>query len=58
MTIGWDTYSWKGQLERTRNWNILSWRVQNEIGKIEVGKVEPKLESSWRSLKVRAEVGK
>ena len=48
-----DTCSWKGQLERTR-----SWKVQNEIGKIEVGKFEPKLVSSQRTWKVRGEVGK
>ena len=32
-----DTCSWKRQLERTR-----SWKVQNEIGKIDVGKFEPR----------------
>ena len=53
-----DTCSWKGQLERTRSWKIISWKVQNEIGKIEVGKFEPKLESSWRSWEVRDEVGR
>ena len=53
-----NTCSWKGQFERTRSWNFLSWKVQNEIGKIEVGKFEQKSESSWRIWKVRAEVGK
>ena len=48
-----DTCSWKSQLDRTR-----SWKVQNETGKIEVGKFEPELESSWRSWKERGEVGK
>ena len=23
----WDTLSWKGQLERTRSWKVLSWKV-------------------------------
>ena len=55
---GWDRCSWKGQLVRTRSWKVLSWKVQNEIGKIEVGKLESKLESSWPSWKVRAEVEK
>ena len=32
-------------------------KVRNEIGKIEVGKFEPKLEGSWRNWKVRGEVG-
>ena len=32
--------------------------VQNEIGKIEVGKSEPKLETSMRSWKVKGEVGR
>ena len=45
-------------MERTRSWKLISWKVQNEIGKIEVGKFEPKLESSWRSWKVKGEVGK
>ena len=39
-----DTCNWKRQLERTRNWKFISWKLQNEIGKIEVGKFEPKLE--------------
>ena len=39
LTISWETCSWKGQLERTK-----SWKVRNEIGKIEVGKFGPKLE--------------
>ena len=38
------TCSWKGQLENTRSWKLLSWKVRNEIGKNEVGKFEPKLE--------------
>jgi len=25
--ILWDTRSWKGQLERTRNWKVVSWKV-------------------------------
>ena len=36
----------------------VSWKVQNEIGQIEVGKFEPKLKSSWRSWTVIGEVGK
>ena len=37
-------YMWlERAVERTR-----SWKVQNEIGKL-----EPKLESSWRSWKIR-----
>ena len=32
--------SWKGQFERMR-----SWQVRNEIGKNEVERLEPKLES-------------
>jgi len=53
VTCHGNTCSWKGQLEKTR-----SWKVQNEIGTIELGKFGPKLESSRRSWKVRAEVGK
>ena len=49
--------SWKGQFERTR-----SWQVGNEIGKNEVGKPEPKFESTTevynQSWKVTIEVGK
>ena len=41
----WDTRSWNGQLEKTRSWKILSWKYQNENGKNEVGKLEPKLEN-------------
>ena len=37
-----DTCNWKGQLEKTRNWKLLSWKVRIEIGKNEVGKFEPK----------------
>ena len=33
-----DICSWKGQLEKTRGKKVLSWKVQNEFGKIEVGK--------------------
>ena len=36
----------------------LSWKVRNEMKKNEVGKFEPKLESSWQSWKVRGEFGK
>ena len=45
-------------VDRTRSWKVINWKVQNEIGKIEVGKFEPKLESSWRNLKARGEVEK
>ena len=41
-----DACSWKGQLERTRSWKVLSWKVS-----VKVGKREAKLESF-------AEVGK
>ena len=41
-----DTCSWKGQLEKTRSWKDLSWKVRYEIGKNEVGKFAAKLESS------------
>ena len=41
----WDTCSWKGQLEKTRNWKLLSRKVRDEIGKNEAGKFEPKLEN-------------
>ena len=44
--LGWDRCSWKGQLEKTRKWKVLSWKVRNEIGKIEVGEFAAKLESS------------
>ena len=47
-----DTCSWKGAI-KTR-----SWKVRNEIGKINVGKFGPNLECSSRSWNVRAEVGK
>ena len=42
------------------SWKVLSWKVQNEIGKIEVGKFEPKLESTTEigSCKVTYVVGK
>ena len=36
----------------------MSWEVQNETGKIEVGKLKVKLESLSSSWKARAEVGK
>ena len=45
-------------MEKSRSWKVLSLKVRNEIGKIEVGKFEPKLESSWRSWEVRDEVGR
>ena len=32
-------------VDRTRSWKVINWKVQNQIGKIEVGKLEPKLES-------------
>jgi len=41
-----------------RSCKVLGWKGQNEIGKIGVGKFEPKLKSSWRSWKVRDKVGK
>ena len=40
------------------SWKVLNWKGQNEIRKIEVVKFEPKLASSWRSWKARAEVEK
>ena len=48
-----DNWSWKTQLERTRNWEVLGGKAQNEIGKNKVGKQEPKLESNtevWQRL--------
>ena len=30
--LWWDTCSWKGQLERTRSWKVLSWK-KREVGK-------------------------
>ena len=51
--LTYETRSWKGQLEKSR-----SWKVRSKIGKIEVGKFGPKLESLRRSWKIRAEVGK
>ena len=41
-----DMFSCKEQLERTRSWKVLSWKVRNEIGKIEIEKFGPKLEST------------
>ena len=38
-----DICSWKGQLEKTRGKKVLSWKVQNEFGKIEVGKFKYKM---------------
>ena len=71
ITDSEDTCSWRRQLERTRSWKVLSWKVQNEIREIEavsssrswkvrveVGKSEVKWESSIRSWKARAEVEK
>ena len=31
---------------KKRSWTVLSWKVRNEIGKIEIGEFGPKLESS------------
>ena len=69
--IFWDTCSWKGQLERTRNWKALSWKVRSwkvslklERAKrnwkepIEVGKNRAKLERIERNWKASFEVGK
>ena len=42
--------SWKGQLEKSRNWKVLSWKVRAEVAKF-----ASKLESSGRSW---TEVGK
>ena len=44
-----DTCGWKGQLDKTRSWKVLSWKVRHEIVKNEVEKFAPKLESSHRS---------
>ena len=41
-----DTWSLKTQLVRTKNREVLDGKAQNEIGKNEVGKKEPKLEST------------
>ena len=61
-----DTCSWKGQLERTRSWKVLSWKfwswqISLEFERvrrswkesIEVGKFELKLESSGWSWEVQ-----
>ena len=40
------------------NRGYTSWKVRNEIGKNEVGKLGPKLESSGRSWKATDEIGK
>ena len=48
-----DTCSWKEQLERTRSWEVLSWKVALKLERTqrswkeptEVGKNRPKLES-------------
>ena len=34
-----DTCSSKGQLEKMRNWKVFCWKVRDEIGKNEVGKL-------------------
>ena len=50
-TVIEEACSWKGQLEKT--W---SWKVSNEIGKNEAGKLEPKLETTFqvgKSLKLK-----
>ena len=33
-----DICYWKGQLKKTRSWNILSWKFRDELGNNEVGK--------------------
>ena len=48
----------KGSWTKSRNWKVLSWKVRYEIGQIDVGKFGLKLQSSRRSWKVPAEVGK
>ena len=45
--------SWKRQLEKTRNWKVLSGKVRYEIETIEVGEFASKLESSDRNWKVQ-----
>ena len=67
----WNTCSWEGQLERTRNWKALSWKVwswkvslklerakRNWKEPIEVGKNRAKLERIERNWKASFEVGK
>ena len=41
-----DTCSWKGQLEKTRSSEVLSWKVRHEFGKNEVGKSGVKLKNT------------
>ena len=68
-----DTCSWKGQMEKTRSCEILSWKVSVQVGKslsklarterswkepIEVGKNRAKLKRTERSSKASFEVGK
>ena len=51
-----DTCSWKGQLERTRNWKVLSWKALS--WKVWSWKVSLKLERAKKSWKEPSEVGK
>ena len=53
----WDTCSWKGQLESTRSWKILSWKVSSSKEPSEVGKNQASLERTKRSWKEPSEVG-
>ena len=48
-----DKCSWKGQLEKTRSWKVLSWKDPSEVGKNRA-----KLERTERGWKVSSEVGK
>ena len=52
LSIFGDTCSWKEQLEKTR-----SWKVRHEIEKNEVGKFEPKLESTTEVEKFPTSLG-
>ena len=53
-----DTCSCKGPLERTRSWEVLSWKVWSWKDPSEVGKNREKLERIERNWKVSFEVGK
>ena len=54
----WDTCSRKEQLEKNEKWESFKLEIRHKIGKNEVGKFGPKMESRGFSQKVQAEVGK
>ena len=58
LPADWEACSWKGQLGKSWIWKVFSWIAWHGIGKNEIGKFAPKLESSGWSWKVDDEVGK